>query len=135
MKLYILLIFALTALACASPVEMLGGPTSTQTAIPSNAPTYTAMPPSGTAETSGTAVPTKKTMPPAEPTIPAMPCAAIVEENVNLRDAGDYNANVLAWLKQGERVTVLKKGEWWQVQTGNQTGFVRGDLLEEASCP
>lgn len=68
------------------------------------------------------------------PAKPAYFTGYVVRENVNMRSGASIDSAEVAKLKDGEDVTVLQnKNGWYQVQTVDNTGWVRSDFIGEES--
>ena len=71
-------------------------------------------------------------------TQPAAPaCAKVIAiEALNVRNAPNETAVVLAWLKSGEVVQVIDNthADWWRVKSIAKVGYVRSSYLKESEC-
>lgn len=57
--------------------------------------------------------------------------ATVTGDNVNLRSEPNTKSAIITMLAQGSALTVLnQQGDWYQVQTGNQTGWIAGWLID-----
>ena len=64
-------------------------------------------------------------------------CAKVIAiEALNVRNAPNETAVVLAWLKSGEVVQVINKtnADWWRVKSTAKVGYVRSSYLKESEC-
>lgn len=113
MKRLLFLLLIIPALACSStltePTANLSADVSTETAIP--APT-----------------------PPITPTATASPgTCKVIAEALHLRDAPNIEGLVIAWLDQGDQLTILSdppSGDWIRVQSVNNTGWINSQYCE-----
>ena len=60
----------------------------------------------------------------------------IHRDSVNLREEPNTSAKLLATLPRGTELRVLgESGDWYRVQAGTQTGYIRGDLMKLTGGP
>jgi uncharacterized protein YgiM (DUF1202 family) len=68
------------------------------------------------------------------PTPTQQPVCLVTVKALNLRsNPGVDDSNVLAWLHQGDAVTILDdkaRGEWLHIRTGNITGWIHSKYCE-----
>ena len=60
----------------------------------------------------------------------------IHRDSVNLREEPTTSSKLLATLQRGTELRVLgESGDWYRVQAGTQTGYIRGDLMKLTGGP
>ena len=117
MKRLLFLLLIIPALACSStltePTANLSAGVSTETAIPAPTPSNTITP---------------------DPTATASPgTCEVIAEALHLRDAPNIEGLVIAWLDQGDQLTILSdppSGDWIRVQSVNNTGWINSQYCE-----
>ncbi len=87
---------------------------------------------------------------PASPATPATPAAPATGGNgtgivngtsVRMRTTASTSSGIVTYLNTGMSVTILAEGKasdgqiWYQIKNGDQTGFVRSDLIKKAGQP
>jgi len=64
-------------------------------------------------------------------------CAEVIAEiALHLRSGNSENADILSWLKHGEVVRVISKGDsnWWLIEREGVIGYARSIYLKESEC-
>jgi uncharacterized protein YgiM (DUF1202 family) len=125
MKKMLIFIFclALTSLACLQSA-MVAGPVQTETAATPELvidPTPSPSPKSTNDFGEGSKV----------------TCAKVIAiEALNVRFGASDREKVLTWLKSGELVQVLDQSDrdWWKIERGGKSGYVRSSYLQESEC-
>jgi uncharacterized protein YgiM (DUF1202 family) len=64
------------------------------------------------------------------------PLCAIVtaDQSLHMRAEPNEKAEVLAYLQNGEQVTVKELGAWWKIEAHGLIGYAKGKYLQEAEC-
>lgn len=119
-----ILILLLVMLACQTTTEPF------VTYPPDETPT------AGVAETSEPAAGEVFEIDNLKSTITDQRCATVTAiESLHLRAGPSEKSKVIAYLHNGEQVTILNSaGSWWKIETSSAEGWSNAEYLKESSC-
>jgi len=70
-------------------------------------------------------------------TATAATCARVIAvDALHLRKGPSEKDIVLAWLKHGQVVVIVdqRDADWWHIESGVYSGYVRSSYLQESEC-